>query len=93
MARRDDERVKRSAAGCARDVAARHPGRPAFVLQFDCAGRGGFAFGDKTTETVVTPLQEALGGDVPWLGFHCHDEIAQVDGRAYYHKSSATRSR
>jgi small ligand-binding sensory domain FIST len=55
------------------------------VLQFDCAGRGRIIFGDHATETVVTPIQDVLGHDLPWLGFHTYGEIAQLAGKPYYH--------
>ena len=30
-------------------------------------------------------VQEALGRDLPWIGFHTYGEIAQLAGNAYYH--------
>jgi len=86
MTRRDPDRIKKSAMESARALQARRPGeRPNLVLHFDCAGRGRIIFGDRATEMAITPMQEVLGRDLPWLGFHTYGEIAQLDGTAYYH--------
>jgi small ligand-binding sensory domain FIST len=86
IARRDPIRIRESAQACAGRVAGSHPGRrPAFVLQFDCAGRGRMMFGSCAAEEIVRPLQEVLGATVPWLGFHTYGEIAPIRGRAHYH--------
>ncbi|MFN8587204.1 MAG: FIST N-terminal domain-containing protein [Candidatus Eisenbacteria bacterium] len=86
LTRRDPLRVRNSARECAERIAARHPGEsPAFVLQFDCAGRGKQLFGSRTADAIVKPLQNALGTSVPWLGFHSYGEIAPVAGRTFFH--------
>jgi hypothetical protein len=86
MTRRDPDRIRKSAIECARELAARRPGqRPNLVLHFDCAGRGRIIFGERATEMAITPIQEVLGRDLPWLGFHTYGEIAELDGTAYYH--------
>lgn len=86
IARRDPIRIRESAQACAGRVAGSHPGqRPAFVLQFDCAGRGRMMFGSCAAEEIVRPLQDVLGATVPWLGFHTYGEIAPIRGRAHYH--------
>jgi len=86
MTRRDPDRIRKSAMESARALAKRRPHeRPTLVLHFDCAGRGRIIFGDRATEMGITPMQEVLGRDLPWLGFHTYGEIAQLDGTAYYH--------
>lgn len=86
LTRRDPQRVRESACNCAERIAGRHRNEsPAFVLQFDCAGRGKQLFGSRTTDAIVTPLQEVLGTSVPWLGFHSYGEIAPIAGRACFH--------
>lgn len=86
MTRRDPEMISRRAGEAARSTAGRHPGQdPLAVLQFDCAGRGGVLFGSKVTEHAVTPLQEAFGPTVPWLGFHTYGEIAPLAGQTRFH--------
>lgn len=84
LTRRDQAAIMNSASDCARRVSA-HPGDPAFVLQFDCAGRGRALFGNATDEAVVRPLQAEFAETVPWLGFHTYGEIAPVAGERCYH--------
>jgi hypothetical protein len=86
MTRRDPDRIRRSVMKSANELAARRPRqRPNLVLHFDCAGRGRIIFGERATEMAITPMQEILGRDVPWLGFHSYGEIAELGGTAYYH--------
>jgi hypothetical protein len=86
LTRRDPSRVAVSARVCAERIASRAGGRlPAFVLQFDCAGRGKQLFGSQVSENIVAPLREQLGPEVPWIGFHTFGEIAPVGDRTYYH--------
>jgi hypothetical protein len=86
MTRRDPDRIRQSAMTSARELAARRPGeRPSLVLHFDCAGRGRIIFGERATQMAITPMQEVLGRDLPWVGLHTYGEIAQLGGTAYYH--------
>ena len=86
LVRRDPDLIRHSARTCAERIAGLHIGRrPAFVLQFDCAGRGKTLFGSCVAEEIVHPLQAALGSEVPWAGFHTYGEIGPVGGRARYH--------
>ncbi len=86
LTRRDPERVRESARESAARIARRRPGRrPALVMQFDCAGRGRQMFGERTAEHIIAPLQDELGHDVPWIGFHTYGEIAPIGGRTFYH--------
>lgn len=86
LTRRDPLRVRDTARECAERIAKRHAGEtPAFVLQFDCAGRGKQLFGSRTADAIVRPLQEAFGGTAAWLGFHSYGEIAPIAGHAYFH--------
>jgi len=59
------------------------------MLQFDCTGRGRVLCGERTAEIVVEPLQQVLGADVPWIGFHTFGEIAPLRGRTHYHACTA----
>ena len=89
MTRRDPERIRWSAVSSARELAERRPGqRPNLILHFDCAGRGRIIFGERATEMAITPIQEVLGRDLPWVGLHTYGEIAQLRGDAYYHNYS-----
>lgn len=86
LTRRDPDGIRGTARRCAERLAATSGGRPpAFVLQFDCAGRGKQLFGSRAADVLVTPLQQAFGGGVPWLGFYTYGEIAPSGGRTRYH--------
>ena len=60
-------------------------GRPALMLQLDCAGRGRLLFDEQTTARIVEPVQQAVGKDVPWLGLHTYGEIAPVGTETLFH--------
>jgi hypothetical protein len=83
LTRRDPERIRASAERCARSLVG--PERPAFVIQFDCAGRGQILFGHSAGDEIVRPLQSALGGESSWIGLHTYGEIAPVGGKLRYH--------
>lgn len=86
LTRRDPEKIRESARLCAGRIAARRPDqRPALVLQFDCAGRGRQLFASGVADQIVKPLQEVLGNDTPWIGFHTYGEIAPIGGATFYH--------
>jgi hypothetical protein len=86
IARRDPDRIREGATEAARTLAARGKGaRPALVMQFDCAGRGRVVFGERATEATVAGIQQALGPDIPWLGFYTNGEIAPIKGKTLYH--------
>lgn len=87
MARRDAERVAGNAVEAAERLQARHPGRrPAFVMQFDCAGRGSSLFGHGVTPQLIEPVQRVLGKDVSWIGFHSYGELAPIRGNNHFHQ-------
>jgi hypothetical protein len=83
MARRDEDDVIARAVDASRTLARR--GRPVFVLQADCTGRGRLLFGDSVTERVITPVQQGFADDVAWLGFHSYGELAPLGGRVRFH--------
>ena len=86
LMRRDPDRIRQSAIEGARELASRRPAAtPSLVLQLDCAGRGRIIFGNRTTETIVRPIQEVLGRRLPWVGFHTYGELARLNRRLYYH--------
>jgi len=85
MARRHGELIAKRAVKAAHSILAEDRRRPAFVLQFDCTGRGRILYGDRVTDELIEPVQKVFGDDVPWLGFHCYGEIAPVGRVPYYH--------
>lgn len=86
LTRRDPTRVRRSAENTAKLIASWGDGaKPALMLQFDCAGRGRVLFGTCVADEIVKPLQQQLGDNVPWVGFHTYGEIAPLEQQARYH--------
>lgn len=85
VARRRPERIVGNATALAADLSTRHERRPDLMLQFDCVGRGRLMFGESTTERLIAPVQQAVGGDVPWLGLHTFGEIAPVASHTHFH--------
>ena len=85
VARRRPERIVSNAKTVATELAARRERRPDLMLQFDCVGRGRLMFGEATTQRLITPVQKAVGGDVPWLGLHTFGEIAPLAGQTHFH--------
>ncbi len=85
ITRRDAERIRVTAAACARRVLGPGERLPAFVLQFDCAGRGKVMFGDCAAAEIIEPLRAEIGQRVPWAGFHTYGEIAATDHGLDYH--------
>lgn len=85
IARRDAEQIRLAASSCARRLREPEQRDPAFVLQFDCAGRGKIFFGDHAASEIIEPLRAELGHDVPWAGFHTYGEIASTEHGLNYH--------
>jgi hypothetical protein len=84
--RRDPEMIARNVHELADRILAAGSGRkPLAVLHYDCAARGRILFGERTDETAITPWQEKLGRDVPWIGFHTYGEIAPLAGKTRFH--------
>jgi hypothetical protein len=85
LTRRDAAQIRLTAASCARRLLEPAPRAPAFVLQFDCAGRGKVFFGDRAASEIIEPLRAEIGRDVPWAGFHTYGEIAATEHGLNYH--------
>ncbi len=89
MTRRDPERIRNSAIDMAKSMLGRHDNKPpGLVFHFDCAGRGQIIFGTQATQMAVSPMQEVLGAETPWIGFHTFGEIAPAGDRPYYRNYS-----
>lgn len=86
MTRRDAQRIRQGAASCAREIrGAEDSALPAFMLQFDCAGRGKAMFGASAAGEIIAPLRSEFGHELPWAGFHTYGEIAETQGSLRYH--------
>ena len=85
--RRDEATIRTGVQEAAAHVARDDP--PFALLQFDCAGRGRLLFGSRVSETLLHPMIERLGDDVPVIGFHTYGEIAPHHGVVRYHNYTA----
>ncbi len=86
MVRRDPISIRKSVSTVSQQIAGHHADKNLLAaLQFDCAGRGRVIFGEKTNEIAISPLQEKIGKNVPWIGFHTFGEIAPVGEKTYFH--------
>ncbi|HEV8550258.1 MAG TPA: FIST N-terminal domain-containing protein [Polyangiaceae bacterium] len=85
ITRRDAERIRVTAAACAQRLVKPGEKPPAFVLQFDCAGRGKVMFGDSAAAEIIEPLRAEIGRQVAWSGFHTYGEIAGTEHGLDYH--------
>lgn len=89
LTRRDAHLIRNSARECALSILQdTHGERPAFMMQFDCAGRGRILFGNNAAPEILKPLQDVLGHDIPWIGFHTYGEIAPHEGAPCFHNYS-----
>jgi small ligand-binding sensory domain FIST len=71
--RRDGNSAREDLDRMLERVRARLPGPPRGALYFSCLGRGRNQFGPDSEE--ARTIAEALGPDVPLLGFFCNGEI------------------
>lgn len=59
--------------------------QPKLVLQFECAGRGKLFMREEQQSALLKSLYEAIGSDVPWLGFYTFAEIGTLAGINHVH--------
>jgi hypothetical protein len=60
-------------------------GKPKFVLQFECAGRGKVILRERVKVELISSLQKDMGGDIPWIGFYGYGEIGPVADHNCFH--------
>jgi hypothetical protein len=63
--------------------------KPKLVMHFDCAGRGTMLFREEEKLEVLKKVQDALGTDLPWMGFYTFGEIGPVGHQNMYHTYTA----
>jgi methyl-accepting chemotaxis protein len=86
LALRNAEKVCSRAIEAAEGMMRRRQGQaPSLVMQLDCAGRGRLLFDEAVSESLIVPVQQAIGEDLPWIGLHTYGEIAPVGRRTYFH--------
>jgi hypothetical protein len=86
ICRRDPERVVRRSTEISTKLRDRHAGQnPAFVLQFECAGRSKALIGVDTAKKDVEVTQAVFDRKTPWFGFYTYGEIAPIKDKNEYH--------
>jgi hypothetical protein len=79
IVRRDKELIKSGLKSISRQIRDQvGTGKPKFVLQFECVGRGKVVFREQEKVELIRSLQQDIGGDVPWLGFYTYGEIGPI---------------
>ncbi len=79
MVRRDKELIRDGLQAISRQIGEKIGSRrPKFVLQFECMGRGRVVFREQEKIELIRSLQEAVGKDIPWIGFYTYGEIGPV---------------
>jgi hypothetical protein len=86
MVRRDTELITSGLRELSRHLKERvGTGKPKFVLQFECAGRGRVILREKVKIELISSLQKEMGGDIPWIGFYGYGEIGPVANYNCFH--------
>lgn len=86
MTRRDLERIEQGAKGAAEKLKKGLADRtPAFVLQFDCGGRGKLVMRETDKLRIQQGMQSLFAEGVPWLGFYTYGEIGPVNQVNSFH--------
>lgn len=79
MVRRDKELIRDGLQAISRQIEEKRGSRkPKFVLQFECMGRGKVVFREQEKIELIRSLQEAVGKDIPWMGFYTYGEIGPI---------------
>ena len=90
IVRRDKELIKQGLLLVSEEIRNTAGSRkPKFVMQFECMGRGKVVFREQEKADLIGSLQNALGADVPWLGFYTYGEIGPVSGINCLHNFTA----
>lgn len=79
LARRDPERIRAGLPSLTASIVEGLQGRrPAFLLHYDCAGRGKVVFSQAARSEYFREIQKGLPPEIPWAGFFTFGEIAPV---------------
>ncbi|MEO0601491.1 MAG: FIST N-terminal domain-containing protein [Myxococcota bacterium] len=62
---------------------------PAFVLHFDCAGRGKVFLSAEEKAELLDRLRSGVADDAPWIGMYSYGELAPVEQENHYHSYTA----
>ena len=63
--------------------------QPNLLFHFDCCSRGKLMFREQEKMRLLRQFRQAVGPEVPWVGFHTYGEIGPVGKRNCYHNQTA----
>jgi hypothetical protein len=63
--------------------------QPKLVFHFDCTARGKIMFRDQEKLRILRRFRQAVGPDVPWVGFYTFGEIGPVGEHNCHHNYTA----
>jgi hypothetical protein len=63
--------------------------QPKLVFHFDCTARGKIMFRDQEKLRILRRFRQAVGPDVPWVGFYTYGEIGPVGKHNCHHNYTA----
>ena len=63
--------------------------QPKLVFHFDCTARGKIMFRDQEKLRILRRFRQAVGLDIPWVGFYTYGEIGPVGKHNCHHNYTA----
>jgi len=86
IVRRDKELITSGLQAISRQITGSlAEGKPKFILQFECVGRGKVVFREKEKLELIRSLQRDLGKEIPWIGFYGYGEIGPIESHNCFH--------
>ena len=90
MSSRDQEKLAAGLDRMAEQIKQKLGGnQPKLVFHFDCCSRGKLMFRDQDKLQILRRFRQAVGPEVPWVGFHTYGEIGPVGEHNSYHNQTA----
>ena len=90
IVRRDKDLIREGLRDISRQIREKGgTGKPKFVLQFECMGRGKVVFREQEKGELLQSLQEDIGADLPWIGFYTYGEIGPISSYNCIHNFTA----
>ncbi len=86
IVRRDRELISGGLQAISHQIkGATGTGKPKFILQFECVGRGKVVFREQEKMELIRSLQDEIGSEIPWIGFYSYGEIGPIANFNCFH--------
>lgn len=86
VTRRDPDKIAAGVAQAAEQIKTQLGNQtPQLIFQFDCYGRGKSVLGERQKLALQQSLQQAVGPELPWIGFYTNGEIAPLNHTNAFH--------